>query len=61
VALKNQEIKEIEMNRVLDEWIKARVTSEFKEIIQEYCIKNDMNISELIRAALIRYMGVKEE
>lgn len=49
------------MNRVLDEWIKARVTSEFKEIIQEYCIKNDMNISELIRAALIRYMGVKEE
>ena len=44
-------------DRILDDWIKARVTSEFKEVILDFCREQNMSISELIRAALIRYMG----
>lgn len=49
------------MARRYDEFIKARVTGEFKEMVQKYCAANDMNVSELIRAALVRYIGVNEE
>lgn len=42
--------------RILDDWIKARVSSEFKEEVEEFCREQNMNISELIRAAVVRYM-----
>ena len=37
-------------------WIRARVSEQEKEIITEFAEKHDMNMSELVRTAVRKYM-----
>lgn len=38
-----------------DTWIKARISSEEKDALLAFCMKHNINMSELIRAAVKEY------
>lgn len=41
---------------IKDTWIKARISSRDKDILEAFCVKHRFSISELIRTAIAEYM-----
>ena len=50
-------ITEAREGNVKEAFIKVRVAPEEKEMIQKYCGEHGMNVSQLIRAALEKYLN----